>query len=84
MDRTERFYRIDQLLQERRAVSGYLGADIACGPNRELFQGVGDKVREFQEEFGKAIPWVHEHCQKTMSALAALAFLQMPVSICRV
>ncbi|MBF0182243.1 MAG: AAA family ATPase [Magnetococcales bacterium] len=54
-------------------LSGYLGADIAAGPNHELFQGVGDKVREFQEEFGKAIPWVHEHCQKTLGALSALA-----------
>ncbi|MBF0417716.1 MAG: hypothetical protein HQL86_05640 [Magnetococcales bacterium] len=54
-------------------LNGYLGADIAAGPNQDLFQNAAAKVREFQEEFNKAIPWVHEHCQQTLQTLFVTA-----------
>ncbi|MBF0108693.1 MAG: AAA family ATPase [Magnetococcales bacterium] len=54
-------------------LEGYIGSDIVSGPNQVLFQGVGNRVREFLDEFRKAVPWVHEHCQITLNALAGVA-----------
>lgn len=54
-------------------LEGYLGPDLGDGPNQALFQGVDDRVRAFLEEFGKAVPWVQEHCQLTLEALDGVA-----------
>ena len=50
-------------------MAGYIGSDIVAGPNEALFQGVGQRVMEFLDEFRKAVPWVNEHCQITLNAL---------------
>ena len=54
-------------------LAGYVGADIAAGPNESQFQTIGNRVVEFIDEFRKAVPWVNEHCQITLNALDGVA-----------
>ncbi|MBF0461752.1 MAG: AAA family ATPase [Magnetococcales bacterium] len=54
-------------------MAGYIGSDITSGPNEALFQSIGARVGEFLDEFRKAVPWVNEHCQITLNALASVA-----------
>ncbi|MBF0400375.1 MAG: AAA family ATPase [Magnetococcales bacterium] len=52
-----------------RRLVGYVGADIASGPNQALFQNVAERIGAFLDEFRKAVPWVNEHCQITLNTL---------------
>lgn len=52
-----------------RRLMGYVGADIASGPNQILFQSVDERIGALLEEFRKAVFWVNEHCQITLNTL---------------